>query len=151
MSNDKKLRELLKVKRLETPGKAYFDAFLDEFHRYQRADLLKEPGFWERFVERVHELLLWRARPVMAMAGSFAAVLVLAGVMGISEWRHQGGDRDASGHQIDFANASEFFADPAEQQPELKLASLSSFEEDFDSPRYVTGRATLAYDTSLAF
>jgi hypothetical protein len=35
--------------------------------------------------------------------------------------------------------------------PEEITLTTSSFDQDFASPRYVTGQALVAYDSSLAF
>jgi len=38
------LRKLIALKRYETPGEAYFERFMDEFHQRQRAEMLKVPA-----------------------------------------------------------------------------------------------------------
>ncbi len=50
-SRDQELQELLRLKRCESPPDGYFDGFLAEFHRRQRAELLQRSArgiFFER-------------------------------------------------------------------------------------------------------
>jgi len=44
------LQKLLRLKRLETPGKAYFDRFVDAFHQYQRQEILREEPWYAKWL-----------------------------------------------------------------------------------------------------
>ncbi len=66
------VRKLMRLKRHEEPPEGYFDAFLSEFHRRQRAELLKRSSL-SLFMERVNTYLSdprsqgWAFAPVAAV------------------------------------------------------------------------------------
>lgn len=69
---DEKVSKLLRLKRHESPPEGYFDDFLKEFHRRQRADLLKRSSF-SLLMERVNTYFSdpqsqgWAFAPVAAV------------------------------------------------------------------------------------
>jgi len=74
-----RLQRLLALKRHEQPGPAYFDSFLDEFHRRLDAETAPRASWWDRVrdsltLEPTH---LWR----YALAGATAVVLVAGSFM----------------------------------------------------------------------
>lgn len=72
-----KLRRLLAVKRHERPPSDYFENFLGEFHRRQRAEPLHHAGWWEQLRE------FFRAEPLLAARyalGSAIAVLLCVNI-----------------------------------------------------------------------
>lgn len=152
---DAKLRSLLELKKLETPGTAYFDAFLDEFHRYQRAEILRQPTWQERLATALAFINPFtRLTPTASwsLAGSIAC---LALWIGISVFQSSTPSTTSTLAQQDW-NQSGYVTAPATDTPvglpeEIILTASSSFDQDFASPRYVTGQALVAYDSSLAF
>jgi hypothetical protein len=139
--NEVKLQKLLQLKRLETPGEPYLDAFLEEFHRYQRADLLKETSLFARLQTRLQDLFFFQPQKTWAMASVCAAIVLL---VSLSVMQHS---ETASSSLM---TESAFPVAPLSTD-EVQLVSDSSFERDFSSPRYVTGQTPLSYDTALAF
>lgn len=156
---DQKLRQLLQLKKAETPGPAYFDAFLTEFHRYQRtgvevADV--QPSFAEKlsgvFASWV-EVLQFRPQPALVAFGGSLAVALLAGFVAMGQFSPSGSPASvaaASEANAGYVTAPAVPAQLISQPEELELAS-SSFDKDFGSPRYVTGQAPGTYDSALAF
>lgn len=74
------LQILLRLKRHETPPPGYLEDFLGEFHRRQRAELLRRP-LWRIALDRASNLLpAFPALPVpsLAYAGVSAVALVAA-------------------------------------------------------------------------
>ena len=72
---------LLRLKRYEQPPPGYFDNFLSEFHRRQRAELLKQP-FWRVALQRAQDFMLELNVPALTSApAAAAAVVILAGVL----------------------------------------------------------------------
>jgi hypothetical protein len=153
---DAKLRSLLQMKKLETPGEAYFEAFLQEFHRYQRAEILRQPTWQERFsvwVEslqgavRLPQTLSWTT------AGVAACLALAFGIVAFQPLPSTSGSLAASPSPSDKGYVMAPGSDIAviDRPDELGVASASSFDQDFASPRYVTGQALVAYDTELAF
>jgi hypothetical protein len=151
---DAKLRSLLQLKKLETPGPAYFDAFLDEFHRYQRAEILRQPTWQERLATALAFLNPFsRLTPAASwsLAGSMACLSLLIGIAAFQSPATSTGSALAQQGW----NESGYVTAPATAVPvglpeEITLTA-SSFDQDFASPRYVTGQALVAYDSSLAF
>jgi hypothetical protein len=69
------MHKIIRLKRYEQPPEGYFDGFLREFHRRQRAELLKPSLlglFRERFVLFLEELRV----PAMGFAGAAAVATV---------------------------------------------------------------------------
>ena len=73
------MHRIIRLKRYEKPPEGYFEDFLREFHRRQRAELLR-PSIAGLLLERVGALLAEIRVPAMAYAGA-AAVAVIASVM----------------------------------------------------------------------
>ena len=73
------LQTLLRLKRYETPPADSVEDFLFEFHRRQRAELLRRP-LWRIALDRVESLFAVPtfAAPRLAYAGSCAVALTLA-------------------------------------------------------------------------
>jgi hypothetical protein len=72
---------LLRLKRHEQPPPGYFDNFLHEFHRRQRAELLKQP-LWRIAFQRAHDFVFqFDARSLTSYPVAAAAVLVCAAVL----------------------------------------------------------------------
>ena len=76
------VRKLIALKRYESPGDAYFERFMDEFHEHQRAEMVKLP---------VHRLVCdrldtwlngmtgsWDGHRWVAAVGSLACGVLLA-------------------------------------------------------------------------
>jgi hypothetical protein len=151
---DTKLRKLLQLKKLETPGPAYFDAFLDEFHRYQRANILHQPSWQERLATTLASLNPFsRLSPAASwsLAGSIACLTL---ILGITAFQSPSTSTGSPLAQRDW-NESGYVMAPTTavpvNLPEEITLTTSSFDQDFASPRYVTGQALVAYDSSLAF
>lgn len=154
------ISKMLKLKRLETPGEEYFEAFLPEFQRYQRAEILEEPSGWQRAWAGLAEAFSMTPRPVLVTAAACAAVMIIAFAGRLQLGAEKGSsqpalvqadqviDTPAPFEEIDFTE--ENYTDPLLQQPEIQTVSLSE-RRDLSSPRYVTGETFGPYETSLSF
>lgn len=153
---EEKLQQLLKLKRHESPGQPYFDHFLAEFHRYQRADLLETPSKWQEWKEYFRDLLVARPARSLAYGSSFAAVAVLA-VVGLSSSLVPTGEGLSLASDLSvgaLTSSSNRYAEATEEalrHIEVQPVSLSAFDRDFNAPRFVTGERTLAYENTVAF
>jgi len=142
-----KLQQLLRLKRHESPGKPYFDHFLAEFHRYQRADLLESPSKWQEWKTNLTNFLFARPVRTFAYSSSFATVVLLA-VVGLSP------STAPSDKSVSAPPSSYHYAEATEEalrHVEINPISLSAFDRDFNAPRFVTGERTLAYENTVAF
>jgi hypothetical protein len=156
-NQDQKLRQLLQLKKAETPGPAYFEAFLDEFHCYQRSEILHEPSFAEkasRIFSSCVEALQVRPQPAFATLGGSLALVLLAGFLAVGNFSPSGSVASVASHteaNPGYVTAPIVPAQLISHPEELGLASTSSFDKDFGSPRYVTGQAPGTYDSTIAF
>jgi hypothetical protein len=73
MDEDLKLSKLLRLKRYEKPPPGYFEDFLREFQRRQRAEALRRPA-WAALWDRITSIAPTFRVPEFA----YAAILVLA-------------------------------------------------------------------------
>jgi hypothetical protein len=73
MDEDLNVSKLLRLKRYEKPPPSYFDDFLREFQRRQRAEALRRPA-WAVFWDRVTSIAPTFRVPQFA----YAAIFVLA-------------------------------------------------------------------------
>ena len=81
--NENDLGTLLRLKRHEQPPPGYFDNFLHEFHRRQRAELLREP-LWRIGLRRAQDFMLQMNVPSLtSYPAAAAAVVVLAAVISL--------------------------------------------------------------------
>lgn len=71
------LQRLLRLKRYEAPPADYFEDFLHDFHRRQRAELLRRP-LWRLALDRLEGALPTFSPARSAYAGSFAVATVTA-------------------------------------------------------------------------
>jgi hypothetical protein len=81
MLDEQQVQRLLRLKRFEQPPPGYFDQALQEFHRRQRAELLRRSAlriWWERTASGLFSLRV----PNYAYGGAFAIFCVLATLVG---------------------------------------------------------------------
>ena len=74
------VHKLLRLKRYEMPSSDYFERFMDEFHRRQRAELISRPTLnllFERFMNAFPEFHV----PRMAYATVAAVAVALSGLI----------------------------------------------------------------------
>lgn len=80
MREDDQISKLLRLKRYEQPPPEYFEKFLREFHRRQRAEMLRRPA-WRIALDRLQALLSHMTFSQMSYGTATVAVLVSAGVI----------------------------------------------------------------------
>ena len=85
--NDRDLAALLRLKRYEQPPPEYFDNFLHEFHRRQRAELLKQP-LWRIAVQRVQDFMFQlNMSTLTSYPAAATAVVVCAAVLSLKVYQ----------------------------------------------------------------
>ena len=81
--NENDIGTLLRLKRHEQPPPGYFDNFLPEFHRRQRAELLREP-LWRICLRRAQDFTLQLNIPSLtSYPGMATAVVICAAVLSL--------------------------------------------------------------------
>jgi len=145
------LQKLLRLKRLETPGREYFDRFVDAFHTYQRREILQEEPWYAKVVEVLFEP--WVAGvPRLATVAASAACL-LAGVAFFLGPIQSGTASLADGkvaHPKGIVVAATHQDDSLQIQPEL-IETAAGGDTTELRPLYVNGHGAVAYDSRLAF
>ena len=159
MLDDQQLQKLLRLKRYEQPPPGYFDRALEEFHRRQRAELLRRSGiqvWFKRFASGV-----WSFRvPTYAYGAAFAAFVAAATIIGSGVWtvettsdlpsvatnpavREVSGNRLALSGNLDW---SKFYPSPASPGivPTLRPSQTAL-------PRYVLDGRPVSYKASFSF
>ncbi|MDR1190544.1 MAG: hypothetical protein LBK60_02620 [Verrucomicrobiales bacterium] len=138
--DERKLGKLLRLKKLETPGKEYFDGFLAEFQRYQRAEVFRRASRWEPLLMWFREAFVWAPRRTLAIGGGCAlvAALVTVGVLGGGSFK--GGKNSVAAK-----------ANPAPDAQVRLVSDAGAAADEQSVPRYSTGRTPLTYDQTIAF
>src|SRR5882724_7604638 len=73
---EEQLSALLRIKRYEQPPAQYFDRLLQDIHRRQRAELLRQP-LWKIAAERVQTFFSEHSMGHLSYAGALATVLIV--------------------------------------------------------------------------
>src|SRR5215210_4951403 len=80
---DEEISKLLRLKRFEQPPPGYFDDFLQDFHRRQRAELLRQP-LWRIAWDRAAAFFSEETAGHYAYGAATALVLLAATVTSVS-------------------------------------------------------------------
>lgn len=159
------LQRLLRLKRHEAPPQEYFEDFLFEFHRRQRAELLQRP-LWRLALDRLEGALPTFTPARYAYTGSCAAAVAAAALIsGHILTSHPGAV--SRGTLVASANAGSVTAAPVStKMPRFDFhgtrTSVRLPELDFDHPRqlaaskssrprYVLDTQPVSYEPSSSF
>jgi len=138
MLNESDIQKLLRLKRYEQPAPEYFDKFLHDFHRRQRAELLRQPA-WKIVLERVETFFSEHSMGRYAYATATAAVLFFAGItsMGILN------STPAANVAVNTSVA-----------PHMAVTTIPASEQlqaSAQHPRYVIDTRPASYERSFSF
>lgn len=139
------MHRIIRLKRYEKPPEGYFDDFLREFHRRQRAELLR-PSIVELILGRLQALISEIRVPAMAYAGA-TAVAVIASVLIL---RQPGGSGQPRFYAATYRQAP--VTVPAMQPASLRVqpAENKRFDSLFPSP-YLLKPRPATHESPLSF
>lgn len=165
--SEEDIGKLLRLKRHEQPPPGYFDNFLHEFHRRQRAELLKQP-LWRIALQRAHDFMFdlnlgsLTSAPVAA-----AAVVVCAAVLTLNVVRTPDAHTNAtvasrqpvaseSAVAVSDGDSGLSLAAPVTTRSlaskSLRMPNLSApTHVRAATPRYVLDSTPVSYEASLRF
>jgi hypothetical protein len=150
MLDENQLQRLLRLKRHEQPPPEYFETFLDEFHRRQRGEMLKQP-LWQIAWERLQAAVALHSPGRYAYATVVAVAIMLAGVLTFD------GSNPADSHML--AETTPAFQQPTfaydtqVNAPRLHAqfaTPVSSHLSDMQ-PRYVIDVRPVSYEPAFSF
>jgi len=149
------ISKLLRLKRFEQPPPEYFENFLSEFHRRQRAELLREP-LWRIALERIGAFFGEQNASRFGYGMATALVLVCATLASMNILNTpSGGDVETSGRvavatpSVDasiFQNAQS----PQQQTASLNLNNLNARPQIWLPDLNEISRAATAHSTAVA-
>jgi hypothetical protein len=142
MSDIDQIQKLLRLKRYEQPPDGYFDDFLFEFQKRQRADLLRQP-VWQIAWERLNSRLVDFRVPAVAYASILA---VAVGVTGLMITGNDGADQAALASTSSETVAQDPRAELSPVTPLPATAIASSLP-----PSYVLETRPVSYEPPSSF
>ena len=163
--NDRDIATLLRLKRYEQPPPGYFDNFLHEFHRRQRAELLKQP-LWRIAIQRAQDFMFQlNLSTLTSYPAAATAVVVCAAVLSLKVYQTP----DAGTSNVASVRLEQQMALPVSSSDEPWSLSTPVTTRDFGSasfrnvsegvqthrpaaqPRYVLDSTPVSYEPSLRF
>lgn len=162
--NENDIGTLLRLKRHEQPPPGYFDNFLHEFHRRQRAELLREP-LWRIGLRRAQDFMLQLNVPSLTSYPAAAtAVVLLAAVLSLKLAQTPESPKLAAVSMTEQAPLARVTGDSAwSLSSPVSMRSLEDaavFRTASDSvptrpsaapPRYVLDSTPVSYEASFRF
>jgi hypothetical protein len=152
------LRNILALKKLETPLETEVDRFLIEFHRRQRAQLLVPESSFARAISWLRERAEgFRLVPSLSCGAAFAALLVVA-LVGFSPQTQVASSNGSYQLSLRMPNSDSAFAlipaafSKASLGAAPKTDSLSFTPASRPSAtRFILANPRMAYDATAAF
>ena len=163
---DQDIATLLRLKRYEQPPPGYFDNFLHEFHRRQRAELLKQP-LWRIALQRAQDFMFQlNVSTLTSYPAAATAVVVCAAVLtlkvyqtpdaGTTNLAAAPAHEQAAALPVSSADESWSLSTPVATR-DFGAASFRSVSEGVQThrptaqPRYVLDSTPVSYEPSLRF
>ena len=162
--NDRDIATLLRLKRYEQPPPGYFDNFLHEFHRRQRAELLKQP-LWRIALQRVQDFMFQlNVSTLTSYPAAATAVVVCAAVLSLKVYQtpdadmtHVASVRVEQQTPLQVADRGESWSLSTTPVSMRDFGSIRSVSEGVQThrgtaqPRYVLDSTPVSYEPSLRF
>jgi hypothetical protein len=157
MLDEKQVQQLLRLKRFEQPPPGYFDRALEEFHRRQRAEILRRSAF-QIWVERLSSSFGNFRVPAWAYASAFSVFAVVATLLGTGIWTPEGPGRNLSNGvaQSEASDSGLRLTSLGEIHPSGSETKFQKFfptiqPSDASRPRYILDRQPVSYQSPASF
>jgi hypothetical protein len=157
MLDEKQLQQLLKLKRFEQPAPGYFERALEEFHRRQRAEILRRSALQIWFERLTSSFGNFRV-PASAYAGAFGVFAVIATLLGTGLWTPEATswNSTAGATPSEISDSGLRLTNRGEIQlskPEPKFQKLfpTIRPSDASRPRYILDRQPVSYQPPVSF
>jgi len=159
--NENDIGTLLRLKRHEQPPPGYFDNFLHEFHRRQRAELLRQP-LWRICLQRAHDFMFQLNVPALtSYPVAAAAVLICAAVLSLKVYQSPETttvavqDRAPMGARVS-ADATWSLSTPVATReigatPFRAVSASAQTHRPAALPRYVLDSTPVSYEAAFRF
>jgi hypothetical protein len=151
--NEEQISALLRLKRHELPPPGYFDRLLDDVHRRQRSELLRQP-LWKIALERMQTYFGEHSMGPVSYAGAMAAV-VLSGVLAVTYFTPA---HEQRGGAQPLANLAAAHSPAPAQRPDPRVANTfvrsvpsAPIPTPRNGPRYVIDARPVSFDPSFNF
>ncbi|HEX8617836.1 MAG TPA: hypothetical protein VF911_09655 [Thermoanaerobaculia bacterium] len=151
---------LLRLKRHEQPPPGYFDEFLHEFHRRQRAELLRQP-LWRLALQRAQDFMFQLNVPTLSSYPAMAAaVVVCAAVLSLKVAQTPDGMEGAtvasqSSVMQQTGDSAWSLSTPVSGRdldlPTFRTPQTAQTHGSTATPRYVLDSTPVSYEASLRF
>jgi len=159
--SEEDIGKLLRLKRHEQPPPGYFDNFLHEFHRRQRAELLRQP-LWRIALQRAQDFMFQLNVPALnSYPAAATAILVLAAVFSLKVYQtpHNANLATVAIHQPVAAAETEApwsLSTPVAMRDlgatPFRIANeRAQTHRPATTPRYVLDSTPVSYDAALRF
>ena len=162
--NDRDIATLLRLKRYEQPPPGYFDNFLHEFHRRQRAELLKQP-LWRIALQRAQDFMFQlNLSTLTSYPAAATAVVVCAAVLTLKVYQApDAGMSNVAAFRFEqltplqVADAGESWSLSTTPVVTRDFGSIRNVSEGIQThrptaqPRYVLDSTPVSYEPSLRF
>jgi hypothetical protein len=156
MPDETEIQKLLRLKRYEQPSEQYFQTFLHDFHRRQRAELLRQP-VWKIALERASAFFSEHSMGRYAYAGATAAMLFFAGIASVGIL-NSGGTATAlvaenSAPAPNAAGQSGLTLNPNIALPNLNasFSQTAQTNAQITNPRYIIDARPVSYERPSSF
>ncbi|MGZ4966095.1 MAG: hypothetical protein ACXWAV_09365 [Chthoniobacterales bacterium] len=147
---------LLRLKRHEQPPPGYFDNFLHEFHRRQRAELLREP-LWKIAWQRAHDFMFQLNIPALTSYPAAAtALVVLAAVISLKVYQTPNSTNVAvvtppAAPEPTWSLSTPVATRDLGATPFRMATERAQFHGRATTPRYVLDSTPVSYEVALRF